>query len=52
MRIKLLNLWTAKIEGYKIMDGVLFIYFGITRLDLQIFILNFGVIIHWDGEEL
>jgi hypothetical protein len=51
MRIKFLNLWTAKIEGYKIIDGILFIYFGITRSDLQIFIFNFGLIIYW-GEEI
>jgi hypothetical protein len=50
MRIKFLNLWTAKIDGHKIIDGILFIYFAITRLELQAYILNLGIIIAW-GEE-
>lgn len=52
MKIKFLNLWTARIDGYKIIDGILFLYFAITRWNLQIYIFNFGFILHWDGEEL
>jgi hypothetical protein len=50
MKIIFLNLWTATIDGYKMIDGILFLYLGITRLDFQIFIFNFGFIIDWSGE--